>query len=108
MVAATLTEKSHEALRQEGLDPILASDLSLGRYFKTFRRYAMVIGIYGIYIYYMFVYMLCAICMVYIYIYIYIYMYMVYTWYLWYTWLLFYIYIYTHVDRIHIIHGQIV
>ena len=106
-MAATLTEKSHEALRQEGLDPILASDLSLGRYFKTFRRYAMVIGIYGIYIYYMFVYMLCAICMVYIYIYLYIYVYGLYMVSMVYMAFI-YIYIYTHVDRIHIIHGQIV
>jgi hypothetical protein len=68
VVAATLTEKSHEALRQEGLDPILASDLSLGRHFNTFHRYAMVTGIYVWYIY--------MVCM-YIYIYgicIYIYM----------------------------------
>ena len=72
VVAATLTEKSHEALRQEGLDPILASDLSLGRHFNTFHRYAMVTGIYVWYIY-----MVCMyIYMVYVYIYmVYIYIY---------------------------------
>eukprot|EP00435_Cladocopium_sp_Y103_P070465 s103_g35.t1 len=31
VLAATLTEKSHEALREEGLDPILASDLKASK-----------------------------------------------------------------------------